>query len=82
RDSNPRNLSVQRFSRPPQSITLPSLQELFLRVLPFKSDAKIRLYFKYANSFRTKTEKKLFFCSEAPSIDPREEGSGVFSLFL
>ena len=25
RDSNPRNLSVQRFSRPPQSTTLPSL---------------------------------------------------------
>ena len=30
RDSNPRNLSVQRFSRPPQSTTLPSL--LFHRV--------------------------------------------------
>ena len=27
RDSNPRNLSVQRFSRPPQSTTLPSLQK-------------------------------------------------------
>jgi hypothetical protein len=26
RDSNPRNLAVQRFSRPPQSTTLPSLQ--------------------------------------------------------
>ena len=26
RDSNPRNLSVQRFSRPPHSTTLPSLQ--------------------------------------------------------
>ena len=28
RDSNPRNLSVQRFSRPPQSTTLPNLQNL------------------------------------------------------
>ena len=28
RDSNPRNLSVQRFSRPPQSTTLPSLQSI------------------------------------------------------
>ena len=27
-DSNPRNLSVQRFSRPPQSTTLPSLLEI------------------------------------------------------
>ncbi len=26
RDSNPRNIAVQRFSRPPQSTTLPSLQ--------------------------------------------------------
>ena len=26
RDSNPRYLAVQRFSRPPQSTTLPSLQ--------------------------------------------------------
>ena len=29
RDSNPRYLSVQRFSRPPQSTTLPSLQNSF-----------------------------------------------------
>ena len=28
RDSNPRNVSVQRFSRPPQSTTLPPLQSL------------------------------------------------------
>ena len=27
RDSNPRNLAVQRFSRPPQSTTLPSLRD-------------------------------------------------------
>ncbi len=29
RDSNPRNLSAQRFSRPPHSTTLPSLREGF-----------------------------------------------------
>jgi hypothetical protein len=28
RDSNPRNLSVQRFSRPPRSTTLPLLYEI------------------------------------------------------
>ena len=28
RDSNPRSLSAQRFSRPPQSTTLPSLQRI------------------------------------------------------
>ena len=31
RDSNPRYLSVQRFSRPPHSTTLPSLQNFFER---------------------------------------------------
>ena len=42
RDSNPGYLAVQRFSRPPQSTTLPPLQNSFVRVLPFKSDAKVR----------------------------------------
>ena len=45
RDSNPGYLAVQRFSRPPQSTTLPPLQNSFVRVLPFKSDAKIHIIF-------------------------------------
>ena len=41
RDSNPRNLSVQRFSRPPQSTTLPSLLRNRLQNYYF--------FFKYTN---------------------------------
>ena len=52
RDSNPRYLSVQRFSRPPHSTTLPSLQDFLSEVLFLKSDAKVRFYFKSANSSR------------------------------
>ena len=40
RDSNPRKLTLQRFSRPPRSTTLPSLLGL-----SFKSCAKIELFF-------------------------------------
>ena len=35
RDSNPRNLSVQRFSRPPQSTTLPSFRRKSRNYFPF-----------------------------------------------
>ena len=52
RDSNPRYLAVQRFSRPPQSTTLPSLQNSFARALLFKSDAKIQLIFESASHFQ------------------------------
>ena len=37
RDSNPRYLSVQRFSRPPQSTTLPSLQNFFWKCFSLKA---------------------------------------------
>ena len=54
-DSNPRSLSAQRFSRPPQSTTLPSLLE---NRLPFKklkkvllnSSAKVYLFFELHNT--------------------------------
>ena len=46
RDSNPGYLAVQRFSRPPQSTTLPPLQDSFSEVLSVESAAKVRLYFK------------------------------------
>ena len=51
RDSNPRRLSPQRFSRPPQSTTLPSLLGI-LRTCrsPFPT-AKVILIFYYANIF-------------------------------
>ena len=35
RDSNPRYLSVQRFSRPPQSTTLPTLRDKSSNTLAF-----------------------------------------------
>ena len=60
RDSNPRYLAVQRFSRPPQSTTLPSLQNSFSEVLVFKSDAKVRLFFESANISVFFFEKKSF----------------------
>ena len=41
RDSNPRNLSVQRFSRPPQSTTLPSLLEIGCKSTAFFSNTQI-----------------------------------------
>ena len=46
RDSNPGYLAVQRFSRPPQSTTLPPLQDSFSEVLSVESAAKVQLYFK------------------------------------
>ena len=50
RDSNPGYLAVQRFSRPPQSTTLPPLQNSFLNVaLFFKSGAKVGIIFYFAN---------------------------------
>ena len=61
RDSNPRYLAVQRFSRPPQSTTLPSLQNSHTRVLVFKSDAKLRLIFESASVWTTFFHLRLFF---------------------
>ena len=48
RDSNPGNLAVQRFSRPPQSTTLPPLQYV---LLSFSLDcgAKVVIIFLYPN---------------------------------
>ena len=40
RDSNPRNLSVQRFSRPPRSTTPPSFRNPSVVIFP-KSAAKV-----------------------------------------
>ena len=50
RDSNPRRCDPQRFSRPPQSTTLPSLLEYFIQ----QSASRLRvqsykLFFFYAN---------------------------------
>ena len=50
RDSNPGYLSVQRFSRPPQSTTLPPLQNFSSEVLFSKSAAKVLIFFKYTSS--------------------------------
>ena len=61
RDSNPRYLAVQRFSRPPQSTTLPSLQTSYPRVLVFKSDAKVRLFFDSASIRPVFFHLRLFF---------------------
>ncbi|MBO5796328.1 MAG: hypothetical protein J6R28_06755, partial [Bacteroides sp.] len=47
--SNPGYLSVQRFSRPPQSTTLPPLQNSFSEVLSSKSAAKVQIIFISAN---------------------------------
>ena len=44
RDSNPRNLSVQRFSRPPRSTTPPSLQCHLATVLSFDG-CKVRHFY-------------------------------------
>ena len=41
RDSNPRSLSAQRFSRPPQSTTLPSLLEIGCKSTAFFSNTQI-----------------------------------------
>ena len=52
RDSNPGYLSVQRFSRPPQSTTLPPLQNFYQEVLFSKSAAKVRMILISASIFR------------------------------
>ena len=64
RDSNPRYLSVQRFSRPPRSTTLPSLQNFHREVLSFKSDAKVRLIFESARVWTIFFHLNLFFLSK------------------
>ena len=52
RDSNPGNLSVQRFSRPPQSTTLPPLQH-FNNSFSFKNAAKVGIIFQPPNFIYT-----------------------------
>ena len=47
RDSNPGNLSVQRFSRPPQSTTLPSFQYVLRSNVSFNCFAKIVILLEY-----------------------------------
>ena len=49
RDSNPGNLSVQRFSRPPQSTTLPPLHFCFCQQLSLNCGAKLAIDFYSAN---------------------------------
>ena len=56
RDSNPGYLAVQRFSRPPQSTTLPPLQNSFESCLVFQRRCKGRDYFLFCKQKR----KKLF----------------------
>ena len=78
RDSNPGNLSVQRFSRPPQSTTLPPLQgvvfESFVGIaIPFSiTGAKVGVFFKPANILVGKFNAMWFFsyfCSVNRSVE-------------
>ena len=57
-DSNPRNLSVQRFSRPPRSTTPPSLQCHLATVLSF-DECKVRHFYLTYQIFPL--QKILFF---------------------
>ena len=58
RDSNPRYLSVRRFSRPVQSTTLPPLHELFFNKNVVSSCLMVQRYIKKIYRAR-KMEKKL-----------------------
>ena len=78
RDSNPGNLSVQRFSRPPQSTTLPPLQGVVFESLvgiaiPFSiTGAKVGVFFKPANILVGKFNAMWFFsyfCSVNRSVE-------------
>ena len=62
RDSNPRNLSVQRFSRPPQSTTLPSLLRRSEYALFRKRVQKYCFFLKYANFFCKFKKKVVILC--------------------
>ena len=61
RDSNPRYLSVRRFSRPVQSTTLPPLQELFFNENVVSFRLMMQRYIKKIYRAR-KMEKKIIFC--------------------
>ena len=72
RDSNPRYLSVRRFSRPVQSTTLPPLQELFFNKNVVSSCLMVQKYIKktYRASKREKNfEKIIFSCFALPEND-------------
>ena len=60
RDSNPRNLSVQRFSRPPQSTTLPSLLQNRLQ--------KYCFFLNCANFYALFLRISIFYSNFAPKI--------------
>ena len=60
RDSNPRNLSVQRFSRPPQSTTLPSLLRNRLQ--------KYCFFLNCANFYALFLRISIFYSNFAPKI--------------
>ena len=76
RDSNPRYLAVQRFSRPPQSTTLPSLQNSHTRALVFKSDAKVRLFFEPASLIQ------YFFQKNLPAIKTIQQNSIIKKFYF
>ena len=66
RDSNPRNLSVQRFSRPPRSTTPPSLQCHLATMLSFDG-CKVR-YFYLTNQIFTPQNFKFFKQKNATNL--------------
>ena len=57
RDSNPGCLAAQRFSRPPQSTTLPPLQNFFFRSAFLLKRCKDTNHFLFYKLFCTKTEQ-------------------------
>ena len=64
RDSNPRYLSVRRFSRPVQSTTLPPLQGLFLTRIVVSSCLMVQRYSKkiyHASVSKKILRKNAFF---------------------
>ena len=69
RDSNPGYLAVQRFSRPPQSTTLPPLQNSFQECFIFLKRCKGTHYFYICKYFAT-FFAFFFHCSTfVPEID-------------
>ena len=58
RDSNTRYLAVQRFSRPPQSTTLPSLQTLFQECFSLKAMQRYVFFSNFASFYQQFLPKK------------------------
>ena len=64
RDSNPRKLSLQRFSRPPQSTTLPSLQyDVSMKIISLfrLTSAKVRTIFELCKYLAQKSANIPYF---------------------